>query len=338
MNARTAAGSVACSFLAVCGPVLAAQAAPPPVGGHVQLEMQGCPAVATADVRRVLWVEIGDLLAGEESSGGAPDDDRLIIRCADNFASVEAAGSSGGAPTERMLRLDDFPGDAAPRALALLGVELLAARSATVRARILHPRAAVTGPAAPAVQTLAASPSSGAGADPVRYQTRLGMAGVWRAFVTPGGRPAFGARLYGSRPAMRRGFASGDLELVEARRTVENVGDTTAASLSVSASLGAFAGGRRWCLAAALGGRLGFIRESGSTADPANVSSETFVRPWGGPMASASLSGMLGRVDLAIGGEAGWSLSSIHEVAAGTTAIAMRGLWLAVSLGVGLRL
>ncbi|HVZ89392.1 MAG TPA: hypothetical protein VHG72_20690 [Polyangia bacterium] len=338
MNARTAAAAVACFFLAVRGPAARAQVAASPPGGRVELEMQGCPAVSTAAVRRVLSVEIGDLLLDAPAGGGAADSDRLIIRCAGDVAAVEATGSSGAAPTERILRLDDFPGDAAPRALALLGVELLAARSATVRARILHPRPTVVAPAAPAVESVVRSPALDARADSGPYQARLGLAAVWRTFVTPDARPAFGARLYGSRPVWGRGLAGGDLELVEARKTVENVGEATAALLSGAATLGAFTGGRRWCLAGGLGGRLGLVRESGSSAAPANVTSEAHWRPWGGPTASATLSGWVGRVDVAVGGEAGWSLSSIHEVAAGATAIAIRGPWLAAWMGVGLRL
>ncbi|HVY37311.1 MAG TPA: hypothetical protein VHM31_05230 [Polyangia bacterium] len=334
MNVRTTAPAVAWLFLAVCGSAAATEGAPPPPPGRVELEMQGCPTVPTSAVRHVLSVELGDLLLDAAAGGAVPDTDRLIIRCAGDFASVEAAGSSG-APTERILRLGDFPGDAAPRALALVGVELLAARSEAVRARILGPRPIVTAPAVPAV---VASPDLTARPDPGRYRPRIGMAGVWRTFVTPDARPAFGARLYGSRPAVGRGIASGDLEFAEASTTVQNVGQTTAALLSAAATLGAFAGGRRWCLAVGLGGRLGLVRESGSSAAPARVSSETYWRPWGGPMASLGLSGMLGRADVAIGGEAGWSLSSIHEVAGGATAIAIRGPWLAVSMGVGLRL
>ena len=42
--------------------------APRPSSGHVELEVKGCPAVPTAAVRRVVGIEIGDLLL--ETSAG----------------------------------------------------------------------------------------------------------------------------------------------------------------------------------------------------------------------------------------------------------------------------
>ena len=54
-------------------------------------------------------------------------------------------------------------------------------------------------------------------------------------------------------------------------------------------------------------------------------------------MVNASLSGTLGRLALTLGGEAGWSLSSVDEVAAGATAIAVRGPWVALCIGADLR-
>src|ERR1035438_6996654 len=139
VNARRGALPIAWALIAANALPAIAQDRASPSSGHVELEVEGCPTVPTAAVRRVLGIEIGDLLL-EPSTGEVQDVDRLIIRCAGNFAAVEATGISGGAATERILRLDDFPGDAAPRALALLGVELLAARSAAVRERILRRR------------------------------------------------------------------------------------------------------------------------------------------------------------------------------------------------------
>jgi hypothetical protein len=334
VNARTAALPIAWALIAAGALPAIAQERASPSSGHVELEVKGCPAVPTAAVRRVLGIEIGDLLL-EASAGDVQDVDRLIIRCAGNFAAVEATGISGGAPTERILRLDDFPGDAAPRALALLGVELLAARSAAVRERILRRR---TGAAAPAVETVAASPPSAALPTLGGREVRIGVAAVARTFLAQAHPVAFGGQLQASATAMRFGLVSGDVEFVAARKDVDNVGETTALLVSGAATFGPFIGGRRWRAAAGLGARGGLVRESGSSADPARISSSAFVRPWGGPVLSATLSGTLGRrVALAINGEAGWSLSSIDEMAAGVTAISVRGLWVALSIGADLR-
>ena len=309
----------------------AAEESASPTRGHVQLEVVGCPAVPTAVVRRVLSVEIGDLLL-DGTGGEGSEANRLTIRCAGNFASVEARGPSGEPPTERIFRLDDFPGDAAPRALALLGVELLAARNAAVRERISRRHIGVT----PAIETAGAPPpprSSG----PAHRELRIGAAGVWRTFVGQAGASAFGGRLEASSPALSFGIVSGDAEISVGSKDVDSVGRTTALLFSSSATFGLFAARRHFSAAVGLGGRIGLVRESGSSADPTRISGATFTRPWGGPMLNARVSAMLGRLALTMAGEAGWSLSSIDEVAAGATAIAVRGPWLAVSLGADLR-
>jgi len=342
VNSSVGALPAAWALIAVWASPAIAQETPSPSSGQIELEVRGCPSVPTAAVRRVVGIEIGDLLLETAAGDGRDVDrlgvdrldvDRLIIRCAGNFASVEATGISGGAPTERILRLDDFPGDTAPRALALLGVELLAARSAAVRARILRPQKSA-GP--PAVEIVAASSPSSSAA-PAARQVRVGVAGVWRRFVGQDGPSAFGGRVQASTTAMRRGLLGGDLEFAAARKTVDSVGETTAWLISGAVTFGIFAGGSRWRTAVGLGGRIGLVRESGSSANPSQISSSTFVRPWGGPILNASLSRTLGRAAVTIGGEAGWSLSSIDEMAAGVTAIAVRGPWVAVSIGADLR-
>ena len=133
---------------------------------------------------------------------------------------------------------------------------------------------------------------------------------------------------------MTHSLLGGDLELVAARKTVDNVGQTAAWLFSAGATFGMVAGRDRWRAAVVVGGRIGLVYESGSSANPARIGGSTFVRPWGGPMLGASLSRKVGPAALTISGEAGWSLFSIDEVAAGATAITVGGPWLAVSIGV----
>ena len=328
MRFPPAALSFACAWIAVGAPASAAEAGVSATEGHVQLEVRGCPAAAV--VRRVVSVEIGDLLL-DEGYGEASGAEHLSVRCAGDLAAVEARGPSGEAPTERIIRLDDFPGDAAPRALALLGVELLAARSAAVRERILRRETA----APPAIPAVVSAPPRPIG-PPVR-EMQIGAAGVWRSFVEQVGASAFGGRLDAGVTATRHGLLTADLELAAGSKDVPNVGQTTASLFSTGVAF-------RLCVERShlradigLGGRIGLVRESGSSADPTNVSASTFVRPWGGPMLSASLAATLGRLALTMGGEAGWSLSSVDELAIGGTAIAVGGPWVALSIGADLR-
>ena len=330
MTLGRAAASFACVWLAVNPSIAVAEESASPTKGHVQLDVEGCPAVPTALVRRVVSIEIGDLLL-DEAHGEARDAEHLSIRCAGDVAAVEARGPSDQAPSERILQLDDFPGDAAPRALALLGVELLAARSAAVRERILRRQ---TG-APPAIEAVVAAPTGPPG--PAAREMRMGAAGVWRNFVQQAGASAFGGRLEVGVSATRRGVLTGDVEVAVGSRDVPNVGQTTASLLSSGVAFRLCAERGRLRADLGLGGRIGLVWESGSSADPTNVSASSFVRPWGGPTLNASLATTLGPLALKLGGEAGWSLSSVDEIAAGATAFAVRGPWIALSLGADLR-
>jgi len=224
----------------------------------------------------------------------------------------------------------------APRTLALVGVELLAARSTAVRERISQRQSgarSITGtlPAPPPAPPRSVAPA------PNSRDVRVRAAGVWRAFVAQDGGSAWGGRLQASATAMKRGVVTGDLELAGARKEIDSVGEATALLLSTAGSFGLRAGGDRWRGAIGVGGRIGLVRESGRSADPARISTSTFVRPWGGPMLSGNLSAARGRLALSLGVEAGWSLSSIDEVAGAVTAMTVRGAWLALSLGAELR-
>lgn len=320
------------AWIAAGAPLSAAAEAPPRPGEQVQLEVNGCPDVSTAAVRRVLGIELGDLLL-DAAAGEARDAGRLSIRCAGDFAFLEATGTAGEPATERILRLDDFPGDAAPRALALIGVELLAAHSAAVRQRI--ERRAVGAPPPP-VEPFAGTPSA-LPLPAARREWRIGVAGLWQTFAGRDGAAGFGGRAQASATALRICLASADLELVTDRQVVSGVGQATAWLLSSGVTFGLFADRHGWRVAGALGGRIGLVRESGSSADPARIASATFVRPWAGPILSASLSRALGPVALRLSSEAGWSLLSIDETAAGSTAIAVHGAWLALAAGADFR-
>ena len=96
MNVRTVALLAAWASIAVRAAPAIAQGPPAPSTGQVELEVKGCPAVPTDSVRRVVSIEIGDLLV-DTADADEQEVDRLIIRCAGNFAFVEATGSSGGA-------------------------------------------------------------------------------------------------------------------------------------------------------------------------------------------------------------------------------------------------
>ena len=71
----------------------------------VALDAAGCPAVSDTAVRRIVGIEIGDLLA--DATAGAAAGDRLEVRCTGPAAWLRAtvwpAGSDHPASTERVV-------------------------------------------------------------------------------------------------------------------------------------------------------------------------------------------------------------------------------------------
>ena len=100
---------------------------------HVVLSTTGCPAGAETEIRRMVGMEIGDLLV---EVGTPLETDRLAVVCTEDAAHLLAQGSCLACEVDRTLRLNDFPPDAVARALALAGVELLASLSPAVRRRL----------------------------------------------------------------------------------------------------------------------------------------------------------------------------------------------------------
>jgi hypothetical protein len=291
---------------------------------RVSLDVEACPNVSAEAVRRILGIEIGDLLLGEQQSSTEARH-RLTIRCAGNVAWVEAAGKGGADPLDRTLRLDAFPGDAAPRALALAGLELLVARSPAVRAR-MQAKQEVAAPSVPVRSTeesLTPRPPEGI--------LRIGLAGTWRSFLVGEGVSAWGGQA-------QLGWVLGkwqlcaDLEAGGASRDVR-LGKTGAFLLSGGAAFGLNAGGKNVGLALALGGRLGMARLAGNATDATNVIASAVVRPWGGPMVSLGFSGRLQPLAVVLTVEAGRSLFTAEAQSESTAVLVVGGTWVAISLG-----
>ena len=311
--------------------------------GRFALEIKECPKALTEGVRRFIGIEVGDLLYGE-TEGVPAETDSLTIRCADDFAWIEAAGATEIAPLEKLLHLGDFPGDAAARALALASLELMAARSATVRERIDSKRnsqpPAATPPsttpppvATPRTAALEPSPKS---AVFVR-ETRIGMAGSWRTFPSQHGPSVWGGQVQTSTTVRRIWQLAADGDIARSPNKMVNLGEVSALLLSCGATFGVRTSGDKFGTGVGLGGRIGVARLSGTSADPANVSAATVWHPWGGPMAAASVFGGFGRVALTLIAEAGHALLEPEGKAGGVTVISLRGPWAAIYLGASVR-
>jgi len=307
--------------------------------GRFVLKITDCPKALTESVRGFISIEVGDLLYGE-TERVSTGSDTLTIRCARNFAWIEAALATEDSPLEKLLHLDDFPGDAAPRALALASLELMAARSSMVRERIDGARNS-TAPAAPPP---APATTSGAvisqpiaiPAMPVR-RTRIGLGASFRTF--PG---KYGPSLFGGQVQVSTKFGSmwrfaADAEVASGKNKV-SLGETSATLMSSGTTFGVRAEGSNLGAGFGLGVRIGAVRLSGTSPDAINVSAATVWRPWGGPVAEASAFGGFGRVAITVITEAGQALLKPEGQAGGVTAIALRGPWAAFSLGASINL
>jgi hypothetical protein len=292
--------------------------------GRVVLESQDCDAVSAEAVRRIVGIEIGDLLV--QSGAVAPSgSDRLFIRCEGDRALVHAVGDTVTPPLHRTLYLNDFPGDAAPRAMALAGLEVLAALSPAVRER-LSVRQNPPNPA-PALP-----PNADASERPEPASLSIGLAGIWRTFMVEKGSMAWGGRVDLTRTIGNRLLLEIDVDLASTRKQAEH-GQATGLLSSVGLLFGARAGDRNWRAAFTLGGRMGLARLAGDSLNNANVTSDHVLRPWGGPAVRSSLLGRSGSLGITAAVEAGLALISAKGMDDDKTILALRGSWVAISLG-----
>jgi hypothetical protein len=309
--------------------------------GRFVLDVTQCPKSLTEGARRFIGIEVGDLLY-EDAARAPAGADTLTIRCSGNLAVIEAAGVNDAAPLEKIFNLEDFPGDAAPRALALASLELMAVRNSTVRERIDNnrnatqpePKPVAMKPSAPATATPVTQPRKSAASS---TETRVGLAAVGRMFPAKHGPLLWGGQLQTSTVFDRLWRFSADGELSAGENKV-SLGRTRALLLTGGATLGMQ--GRRGVFDAGvgLGARLGVVRLSGSPADSTQVAAATVWRPWGGPLLAAGLSASFGRVALTLAAETGLPLLEPQGQAGNTTAIALDGPWAAIAVGANIRL
>ncbi len=324
------------------------------------LLVESCPEVDEEALRRLLRLEIGDQLLPATAGEPAPGD-RLTVRCQDGDARlIAAAGSSRAPAVERTVRLSDFPGDAAPRLLALAGVELLAsvdhsaratapdnpARGDAAPAAVGAPAAIVASTAAPAVSvpTVKGAPGSPAPTtapridDPdstsrsVWSRTRLALAVVRRSFLGNAGVTAWGANASAD-ASLRSGWAGrADLEGAVARS-----GDNYTSAHTYLLSAGAFWGptfGRGGLVGAlGVGARLGLTRLSGMTSLSGDINTSSVLRGWGGPAMMIHIRNGGPGWGLMLYAEGGYALLAAVGISDNGPVAAVQGIWITAGAG-----
>ena len=332
---RLAAGfAVALVCIANMADLEAAERDPTAGNGRFALEIEQCPRVEIDSVRRILSIEIGDLLI-PRADGKSVGNDWLAIRCAGTTALVEAGGQTSDSPSERIVRLDDFPSDAVPRVLALAGLELLAARNSTVRERMagkltMMP-ASATFPSSISAPSLPPPPVAR-----VFHDVYVGASATWRTFMASHGPSAWGGQAQVDSVVGGRWHFAADTEASWARNDAGNWGQVNALLLSVGSTVGLRGGSSKLGASIGLGGRIGVVRMSGVSADSPNITGATVWHPWGGPIAAAALTGGFRWFALSVSAEVGRSLLESEGRVGDASAITIGGWWTALCLGASL--
>lgn len=341
-------GGVAAKALLALALATTARAAEPDQDERIALSVTACSEPFEASLRRILQIELGDLLDEPGAAPGA-EAESLEIACEAEMARISAR-SSRGEVAHNDLSFDAFPGDAAPRAVALAGLEALRAVDPKLAERIVARRAKQAEPARtvePAPKPPPPAPSrsrprrkaraaSGDESKVVpRALTRVMLGGVARLFLGEPRTLSGGGRLELSRRFAAPWDAGVDVDGTFARRRVE-LGALEARSLSTAVWLGLRVGGAVWSMTGGAGGRVGVVALSGDAKADA-VRAHRATRPWGGPLLVLRTDGSLGVVAMALALEGGVAAAGAEGLARGTPALGFTGAWASVSANVGLR-
>jgi len=323
-SARVSLAFVAClSKLASGAPASAATIEHDVNRSRVVLDSSACLSVSMSELRRLVALELGDLLAPDpalaprvpnQTPSPTRNEVALAVTCAGDQATLRAHTADGARALQRAIDLGDFSEGAAPRGLALAGIELLATLDASVRERVGESRP----------PPAALSPST---------VHSMALVGVRRQFMGAAGLGAWGGRVDGLRDRGRLRLHA-DLEVAATGRTSTSLGQARA----LLGSVGAFAGARfapsahlNWSVTA--GARFGVARLEGVPDAQNDAVGSAAWRPWGGPALSAR--GTVGgpRLAAVVSLEVGYTALGAEALAATTTVLALRGPWLTIAAG-----
>jgi hypothetical protein len=306
--------------------------------GKVSLTVEACPESFESSLRKILRIELGELL--DETTANERDRESIDVICELEIARVSARSASRVQVAHNDLRFDTFPGDAAPRAVALAALEALRAVDPTLAKRLEAQRKRANAPAGPrpAARTRpASSPARRVDdqGDATHSYTRVVVGGVARFFLASPRTTGVGARAeLGFRFAAPwdLGF---DIEGAFARQRVD-LGVVDARLVSTAAWFGARTGSAAWSLTAALGGRLGIAALRG-TPEGLPARGHDVVRPWAGPVLVARADGSLDTVAFVLMTEGGFAARGAEGLAGGASAVGIKGGWFSASVGAGVR-
>lgn len=299
--------------------------------GSVTVTVESCPDGFPAAVRRVLRVELGDLIA-EGSKDQARD--RLLVRCRQEVAEVVARSPDGG--LARNLELRHFPPESRARAVALAGIELLAAQSPDVRRRLRARQSGGPKPGPGEAETGGTRPGAAAGARAGNW--RVLLLGVGRRFVSgQKGLAPWGGGVLVERSLRGPLLVAFDADWGLGRRMV-SAGEVMGSLGSGAASLLAAAEAGPLRFEAGGGARFGLAYLAGNPAAASSLVGRSVLRPWAGPLLGGRLLWLGRRLCAGVGLEVGHALVGAEGRRDAEVLVAVEGTWFSLHAGLGLNL
>jgi hypothetical protein len=299
---------------------------------EVGLTVEDCAEPFESALRRILRIELGELL-DEGGPSANSDRDWLEIRCRGQAADVRARSRRGDQVVDNNQRLDAFPGDAAPRAAALAAIEALGAIGPSLSERIeaRHTRGK------PLERRAETQRAKAPGVDRERREwTQVGIAATTRLFLSKPGLLAWGGRVEVVRRLSLPLALGIDIEGAWARRGVD-LGELSARLLSSGLWTGVSRGDSVFSGSLGVGGRLGLTELAGAPGN-SEVRGHRVVRGWVGPMLVGRIDAGTGALVAAAALESGFAAAGAEGLSGASSALVVRGGWLALSLAFGIRL
>jgi hypothetical protein len=290
------------------------------------LALDHCPARWEPEIRRALEVEIGDQLVAATRTAAAAERgagftaSQLVVSCDGTRALVAAKNPTTDRRLERAFAPEDLRDATAPRIVALAGLELLATLDPQLRRSPAEAERPVDIDLAP-----------------VGPRLRVFAGGVYRTFaIAASGVRTWGAELGASRFVGERLTVSGDVDVGRGGRTV-NLGEMTASLGSGSLAGGVHFGGGGLQGLLQVGARGGVARLTGRSSE-SDVVGYAVTRSWAGPFVATRALVDYRRLCFDASFESGVTVIGANGLVNDLPALVARGVWLAVSVGVGFRL
>ncbi len=292
-----------------------AQTRPQPV----VVVLPDCLTTPAAEVRRLLAIELGSTLV-EDAEGAL----RVTAACKAGNVLLELRAPGSELTLARGVDLTNIAPEAQVRVLSLAIGELVAAARSEL----------AQGPPGPGVPPpsgiIAAAPAS---ARPRPWRLSL-LAGA-RRFGTPGYwtlGPAFTVER-----SLGGAALSTDLSVEQGSATV-SLGGVEVSLVSAGAAVLLRRGAGRFLVEGGAGVRGGLARLRGKPDSP-TVVPDSHTAWWGGPVVTARIFGPAsGRLAIVLTVEAGYAVLDTGGLVNGVREVALDGAWLAIQLGLGLRL